>query len=94
MLGWVNEPDLLRQLRERSLPIAKAHVIAYSQIPSDAAFSRVSVIPHDPEAYARAIYAELHRCDEEGAELIIVENVPDTPGWRAIADRLERASAS
>jgi L-threonylcarbamoyladenylate synthase len=94
VLAWSNESDLLRQLHERSLPVEKSHIIAYSQIPSDIAFSRVCVIPHDPEAYARALYAELHRCDEEGAELIIVENVPDAPAWRAIADRLERASAS
>ena len=45
------------------------------------------------EAFARAIYAELHRCDEAGAELIVVEALPDAPQWRAIADRLQRAAA-
>jgi L-threonylcarbamoyladenylate synthase len=54
----------------------------------------VSVIPHDAEAFARAIYAELHRCDELGAELIVVEQPPETTEWRAISDRLKRASAS
>jgi L-threonylcarbamoyladenylate synthase len=51
------------------------------------------VIPHDATAFARAIYAELHQCDEAGAELIVVEALPDTPEWRAIADRLRRAAA-
>jgi len=37
------------------------------------------------------LYAELHRCDADGAELIVVETVPDDPDWAAIADRLARA---
>jgi L-threonylcarbamoyladenylate synthase len=53
----------------------------------------VSVIPHDPEAYARALYGELHRCDAAGAQLIVVETPPDTPEWSGIADRLRRAAA-
>ena len=47
----------------------------------------------DAAAFARAIYAELHQCDEAGAELIVVEALPDAPEWRAIADRLRRAAA-
>ena len=54
----------------------------------------MSVIPHDAAAFGRAIYAELHRCDEGGAELIVVEALPDTAEWRAIADRLARAAAN
>jgi L-threonylcarbamoyladenylate synthase len=53
----------------------------------------VSVIPHDPVAFARAIYAELHECDRAGAELIVVEALPPGPEWLAIGDRLQRASA-
>ena len=49
------------------------------------------MLPLEPAAYGRALYAELHRCDAEGAELIVVESVPDADDWRAIADRLERA---
>ena len=52
------------------------------------------MIPHDAEAYARALYAELHRCDEQGAEIIVVEAVPDTPEWAALADRLRRAAVA
>ena len=68
-------------------------MIAHTRIPSGAGFGRVSVIPHDPVAFARAIYAELHECDEARAELIVVEALPDAPEWRAIADRLRRAAA-
>ena len=58
-----------------------------------AGFGGVSVIPHDAEAFARAIYAELHRCDDAGAELIVVEQLPEGAEWRALADRLTRAAA-
>ena len=52
----------------------------------------MSVIPHDPEAFARALYAELHCCDEQGAELIVVEALPPEAAWQAISDRLQRAA--
>ena len=82
--------ELETQNPERSCRI---HVIAHTHIPSGEGFAAVSVIPHDAEAFARAIYAELHRCDEAGAELIVVEALPATPEWRALADRLVRAAA-
>ena len=69
------------------------HVVAHTRIPSPEPFACVSVIPHDAEAFARAIYAELHRCDEAGADLIVVEAPPASPEWSGIADRLKRAAA-
>jgi len=68
-------------------------VAAHSRIPSPTGLEGVSVIPHDAEAFARALYAELHRCDEAGAEFIVVEGVPASADWAAVADRLGRASA-
>ncbi len=50
-------------------------------------------MPREPKAFARALYAELHRADEAGAAWIVVEAVPDRPEWQAIADRLRRAAA-
>lgn len=68
-------------------------LLTHSNVPLHIESSHVCVVPHDPEAYARALYAELHRCDEEGAEVILVEAVPDTVEWRGISDRLKRAAA-
>ena len=62
-------------------------------IPPGTRFGRVSIIPQDAEAYGRALYGELHRCDAEGAELIVVEKVPEGGDWEALADRLTRAEA-
>ena len=92
ILNWANDAALRAQLRAHTATL-HIHIIAHTRIPADAGFASVSVIPHDAEAFARALYAELHRCDEAGAELIIVEALPDGPEWRAIADRLQRAAA-
>jgi L-threonylcarbamoyladenylate synthase len=92
VLKWRNEADLNAQLSTvNHQPVC--HVIAHTHIPSQTGFARVSVIPHDAEAFARALYAELHQCDELGAELIVVEAPPETSEWRAILDRLKRASS-
>jgi L-threonylcarbamoyladenylate synthase len=105
VLSWKDEVDLSRQLARfelrKSIRQTRAQggrkpfrrcVIAHTHIPSGKQFHRVSVVPHDPEAFARALYAELHQCDDEGAGLIIVEAVPDAPSWQGIADRLRRAA--
>lgn len=93
VLSWQNEEDLKVQSSKFRVQGSKLHVITHSQIPSAGSFGRVSVIPHDPEAFARALYAELHQCDDAGAEVIIVEAVPESDEWRAIADRLKRAAS-
>ncbi|MDG1891642.1 MAG: L-threonylcarbamoyladenylate synthase [Verrucomicrobiota bacterium] len=76
---------------------ANAHktcVLCHEHLPDPACFLRVSVIPSDPEAYARALYAELYACDRLQPELILVESVPDTHPWDGIRDRLYRASSA
>jgi len=91
--SWRDEGELKARSAECGVRSSRVHVVAHTRIPACAGFGRVSVIPHDPTAFARAIYAELHQCDEAGAELIVVEALPDAPEWRAIADRLRRAAA-
>ena len=93
ILSWRNEEELRSRIKELNLNPAATHVLAHTVIPGPGEFGRVGVIPHDAEAFARALYAELHECDESGAECIIVEALPETDEWRAIADRLKRASA-
>jgi L-threonylcarbamoyladenylate synthase len=91
--SWENEAELKARTADCGVPASRVHVVAHTRIPSGAGLGRVSVIPRDATAFARAIYAELHQCDEAGAGLIVVEALPDAPEWRAIADRLRRAAA-
>lgn len=93
ILAWRDEADLRSQLSVVSSQWSGVHVISHTCIPAGNGFGGVSVIPNDAEAFARAIYAELHRCDDEGAAFIVVETLPDSIEWRGIADRLNRAAA-
>jgi L-threonylcarbamoyladenylate synthase len=93
VLNWRDDADLNTQIAALNSPAGGTHVIAHTRIPSGEGLGRVSVIPHDAEAFGRAIYAELHQCDAAGAGLIIVEALPDKAEWRAITDRLKRAAA-
>ena len=93
LLNWQNDDELEFAIRNSQFEIRNCHVIAHTKIPAGELFAGVSVVPHDAEAFARALYAELHRCDEAGAKIIIVEAPPDLPEWSGIADRLRRAAA-
>ena len=90
---WQNESDLRARISGLPQKPGPVHVVVHTRIPSSEGFARVSVIPHDAEAFARALYAELHQSDDLGAGTIIVEAPPETNEWKAIRDRLKRAAA-
>jgi L-threonylcarbamoyladenylate synthase len=93
LLNWQDDFELKNKIQRAKLKTQQCHIIAHRRIPSPEPFARVCVIPHDAEAFARAIYAELHQCDDAGARVIVVEAPPDTPDWSGITDRLGRASS-
>ena len=93
VLKWHDDAELQAQLATRHSSLATCFIIAHTKIPASFPAENVSVIPHDAEAFARALYAELHRCDAAGAKLIVVEAPPDAPEWSGIVDRLRRAAA-
>jgi L-threonylcarbamoyladenylate synthase len=49
-------------------------------------------LPDEPEGYARGLYAALRELDQQANELIVVENIPETASWAAVADRLRRSA--
>jgi L-threonylcarbamoyladenylate synthase len=53
----------------------------------------VRVMPDDPRAAARELFAVLREFDARGVNLIWVEQPPDTPDWEGVNDRLQRAAA-
>lgn len=93
ILDWSDAADLQEKIHAAGETEGGTQVIAHTRIPFSPAFSRVSVIPHDVEAFARAIYAELHQADDSGARLIVIEKLPEGPAWQGIADRLTRAAS-
>lgn len=93
MLTWRDESELRAQLAGFHVPPSACRVIAHTHIPASLGSENVSLIPHDAEAFARALYAEMHRCDQPGVELIVVEAPPEMIEWAGIRDRLRRAAA-
>jgi len=49
--------------------------------------------PADATMYARLLYANLRTLDAADADAILIEQVPQTSAWRAIGDRLGRATS-
>ncbi len=47
----------------------------------------------DPEGAAALLYQRLHVLDGLGIDLIVIVAPPDRPEWRAVRDRLRRATA-
>lgn len=90
---WADVSELAAFVRAQGWPPNRVCVLAYEQIPAaDQGYLRVAVVPADPVAYARALYAELHQCDASGARAVIVETPPTDPAWEAVHDRLKRAA--
>src|SRR5439155_8354130 len=76
VLSWRDDGDLRRQLSALPGPSSAVHIIAHTRIPSGEPVGGVSAMPREAKAFARALYAELHRCDESGAWRIVVEALP------------------
>lgn len=93
IIRWRDDQELSEAARATAAPFDRIAVLAHDKVPQLATFKRVAVIPFDPEAYARALYHELHQADAAGVELILVEMPPPGPAWDGIRDRLSRASA-
>jgi L-threonylcarbamoyladenylate synthase len=60
--------------------------------PLDAPVAEPVAMPGEPAGYARELYAALHRLDELGCDLVLVDEVPDGPAWEGVRDRLARAA--
>jgi len=65
--------------------------------PSGRGLSRHTIrMPADARGYARRLYAALREADAMHPELIVVVTPPDeskNPVWRAVRDRVKRATA-
>jgi len=92
--SWHTDGELKARLAERLVPTDHVFVLTHSRVPTEPIPAQVSFIPDDPEAFARALYGYLHQCDDRGAALVVIEQLPSGSAWDGIRDRLQRASAS
>lgn len=89
--AWKSGNDLKRFCEANKIATDSTLVMSHEHPPEG--FPNVSVIPQDPEAYARALYSDWHRADELGLQFIIVEALPAGDAWDGVRDRLLRACA-
>ena len=50
------------------------------------------VLPADPDAYARGLYAALHGLDQRACQRILVELPPVSGAWYAVHERLQKSA--
>lgn len=86
------ERDALPRVREEQGPMPDERVGAMLLAPSAGTFHEQVLMPAEPDAYARVLYATLHAMDDARCDLVLVERPPATTEWAAIIDRLERAA--
>ncbi len=51
-------------------------------------------MPEQADDYAQALYASLRELDSLQLDMILVEQPPNTEAWRAINDRLCKATSA
>ncbi|HRE18175.1 MAG TPA: Sua5 family C-terminal domain-containing protein, partial [Rhodocyclaceae bacterium] len=82
--------DLLNAMRHSGRRCA---VLGHSQPPQAGMPHAWRMMPAEPVGYAHDLYAGLRELDHAGADLIVVEAIPETADWAAVNDRLRRAVA-
>jgi L-threonylcarbamoyladenylate synthase len=70
----------------------RAALLCHSQAPQADLPHLWRMLPAEPAGYARALYAALRELDAAGSDMIVVEAVPASAEWLAVADRLRRAA--
>jgi L-threonylcarbamoyladenylate synthase len=66
-----------------------ARTVSAADLPAG---TNLLTMPIEPADYGRALYASLRRLDDGDFDIIVIEQPPSTEAWRAVNDRLGRAS--
>ena len=84
-------PEIIRELYSRN---KKTGVLACRlEQPENSRIIRLIRMPEQAEAYAQALYAALRELDSLELDMILIEQPPRTEAWRAINDRLCKATS-
>jgi L-threonylcarbamoyladenylate synthase len=82
-------PAMVAALRQKNLRVGWLRM---GQV-DDVSDQFLIPMPLDAAGYAAKLYESLHLVEQMGVERIIIDMPPDLPDWRAVRDRLTRASA-
>ena len=67
-------------------------LLAYEFNPPEKRGMHLLYMPEQADSYAQILYASLRELDSCGLDIIIIEQPPETPPWRAVNDRLGKAT--
>jgi L-threonylcarbamoyladenylate synthase len=81
---------LLVEQATRQDPAARIGYLGFE--PAAIPVARELLLPADPAAAARGLYAALRELDAAGLDLILVQAPPPGPAWAGVRDRLQRAT--
>ena len=81
--------------RIKTLQATTQHIGLLCYQSSINANSKLTIItlPAQADAYAQGLYAALRQLDELKLDLLLIECPPDNEAWRAVNDRLHKATA-
>ena len=68
-------------------------ILAYNLDQAENRLTRVIRMPEQAEDYAQALYTSLRELDSLQLDMILVEQPPNAEAWRAINDRLYKATS-
>lgn len=72
----------------------KVAILCFSEtVPPVCPSAKCLLMPDDPVGYARELYSALRRLDAAGYDRILIEAPPESEPWRAVRDRIQRATS-
>ena len=81
-------------IQELTLREKRIGILAYNLDQAENRLTRVIRMPEQAEDYAQALYTSLRELDSLQLDMILVEQPPNTEAWRAINDRLCKATST
>jgi L-threonylcarbamoyladenylate synthase len=89
-------PEMIQELtmRDKKIGILTLNRDAHIASSIGGRLIRVILMPSRAEDYAQALYASLRELDSLHLNMILVEKPPETEAWRAINDRLCKATSA
>jgi L-threonylcarbamoyladenylate synthase len=85
---------LLEMIQQLTLRNKKTGILAYRSEPAENRLTHVIRMPDQADVYAQALYTALRELDSLQLDMILVEQPPITEAWRAINDRLCKATSA
>jgi L-threonylcarbamoyladenylate synthase len=84
-------PEMIQELNIRNKKIG---VLAYRLEQAENRPTSIIRMPERADDYAQALYTSLRELDSLQLDMILVEQPPNTEAWRAINDRLYKATSA